>query len=92
MCHSTAACSASDLETLNAELNPICHLLALLAPHILHVSRVRGKGHFKPLKAELKPICHLLALLAHHILHISRIRGKGHFKLCKVRVTLYLRW
>jgi len=27
---------------LNAQLNPICHLLALLgAQHILHVSRVR---------------------------------------------------
>jgi len=27
---------------LNAELNPICHMLALLgAHHILHVSRVR---------------------------------------------------
>jgi len=32
---------------LNAELNPICHLLALLgAHHILHVSRIRvKKGH-----------------------------------------------
>jgi hypothetical protein len=30
---------------LNAELNPICHLLALLgAHHILHVSRVRVDG------------------------------------------------
>jgi len=30
------------LNTLNAELNPICHLLALLgAHHILHVSRIR---------------------------------------------------
>jgi len=30
------------LNPLNAELNPICHLLALLgAHHILHVSRVR---------------------------------------------------
>ena len=30
---------------LNAELNPICHLLALVgAHHILHVSRVRVKG------------------------------------------------
>jgi len=29
---------------LNAEFNPICHLLALLgAHHILHVSRVRVK-------------------------------------------------
>jgi len=31
---------------LNAELNPICHLLALLgAHHILHVSRIRVKQH-----------------------------------------------
>jgi hypothetical protein len=30
---------------LNAELNPICHLLALLEAHdILHVSRIRVKG------------------------------------------------
>jgi hypothetical protein len=29
---------------LNAELNPICHLLALLgAHHILHISRIRAK-------------------------------------------------
>ena len=27
--------------SLNAELNPICHLLALLAHHILHVGRIR---------------------------------------------------
>ena len=28
--------------TLNAELNPICHLLALLQAHpILHISRIR---------------------------------------------------
>ena len=32
----------SGFKGLNAELNPICHLLALLgAHHILHVSRVR---------------------------------------------------
>ena len=30
----------------NAQLNPICHLLALLgAHHILHVSRIRVKSH-----------------------------------------------
>jgi len=30
------------INSLNAELNPICHLLALLgAHHILHVSRIR---------------------------------------------------
>ena len=34
------------INTLNAELNPICHLLALLgAHHILHVSRIRVKTH-----------------------------------------------
>jgi hypothetical protein len=33
---------AAVLNPLNAELNPICHLLALLgACHILHVSRIR---------------------------------------------------
>jgi len=31
-----------DFNPLNAELNPICHLLALLgAHHILHISRIR---------------------------------------------------
>jgi len=30
------------MNPLNAELNPICHLLALLgAHHILHISRIR---------------------------------------------------
>jgi len=34
----------SDINPLNAGLNPICHLLALLgAHHILHVSRIRVK-------------------------------------------------
>jgi len=33
-----------DLNPLNAELNPICYLLALLgAHHFLHVSRIRVK-------------------------------------------------
>jgi len=74
--------------TLNAKLNPICPLLALLeAHHILHVSRVRVNGRDpvrikividNPLNAELNPICHLLALLeAHHILHVSRVRVNG---------------
>ena len=35
------------INPLNAELNPICHLLALLeAHHILHVSRIRVKSTF----------------------------------------------
>jgi hypothetical protein len=33
-----------NINPLNAELNPTCHLLALLgAHHILHVSRIRVK-------------------------------------------------
>jgi len=31
------------LTPLNAELNPICYFLALLAHHFLHVSRIRVK-------------------------------------------------
>ena len=38
---------------LNAELNPICHLLALLgAHHILHVSRIRVNDN-KPMHIQL---------------------------------------
>ena len=33
-----------NINNLNAELNPICHMLALLGAHpILHVSRIRVK-------------------------------------------------
>jgi len=36
------------LNPLNAELNPICHLVALLgAHHILHISRIRVKKELK---------------------------------------------
>ena len=33
-----------DLNLLNAELNPTCYLLALLAHHYLHVSKIRVKS------------------------------------------------
>jgi hypothetical protein len=37
----------SAFKGLNVELNPICHLLALLGAHpILHVSRIRVKGMY----------------------------------------------
>ena len=32
------------LNPLNPKLNPICYLLALLAHHFLHVSRIRVKS------------------------------------------------
>ena len=57
--YGTAFLISNQLNPLNAELNSICHLLALLgAHHILHVSRMR----VNPLNPELNPICHLLAL------------------------------
>ena len=34
----------SSFNPLNPELNPICYLLALLAHHFLHVSRIRVKS------------------------------------------------
>jgi hypothetical protein len=44
----------TSINPLNAELNPICHLLALLgAHHIFHVSGLR----VNPLNTELNPIC-----------------------------------
>jgi len=69
---------------LNAKLNPIYHLLALLlANHILHVCGIRLNENFNPLNVELIPICHLLILLAaHHILHISRTRVKMRSYCC----------
>ena len=38
------ACIANRLNPLNPELNPIRYLLALLAHHFLHVSRIRVKS------------------------------------------------
>ena len=36
--------NAEEFNPLNPELNPICYLLALLAHHFLHVSRIRVKS------------------------------------------------
>ena len=39
------------INPLNVQLNPICHLLALLGAHpILHVSRIRVNINIKPKK------------------------------------------
>jgi len=45
------------LNPINAELNPICHLLALLgAHHILHVSKIRVKTSFCNIIFKIKQI------------------------------------
>jgi hypothetical protein len=38
------ALSCKGINPLNAELNPICYLLALLAHPIFHISRIRVNG------------------------------------------------
>ena len=42
--HSWINAAKGLLNPLNPELNPICYLLALLAHHFLHVSRIRVKS------------------------------------------------
>jgi len=38
-----------EFNPLKAELNPVCHLLTLLAHQILHISRIRVNLAFKGL-------------------------------------------
>jgi hypothetical protein len=51
------------LNPLNAELNPICHLLALLGAHpILYISKIRVKNGFPP--RTIEDYCgHLTAII-----------------------------
>ena len=41
--HITIKGRENEINPLNPEINPICYLLALLAHHFLHVSRIRVK-------------------------------------------------
>jgi len=52
----------SEFNPLNAELNPICHLLALLgAHHIFHVSGLRVKAAYS-LRSFSSPLYFFLAV------------------------------
>ena len=52
--------TSENINLLNAELNPICHLLALVGSHhILHVSRVRVKENIKTSAKEGLDLCEL---------------------------------
>ena len=42
--HNAVFLTLKYINPLNPELNPICYLLALLAHHFLHVSRIRVKS------------------------------------------------
>ena len=75
--------SLSLFNPLNAELNPICHLLALLGVHhFLHVSRIRVKIHYLPtafrssmwsLTVSYPPLTHVYSFALQILLHYSHI-------------------
>jgi transposase len=62
------------LNPLSPELNPICYLLALLAHHFLHVSRIRV-------------ISLTLRLLMSYICHLGFESHRGHGYLSVVSVV-----
>jgi len=55
------------INPLNAELNPICHLLALLGAHpIFHISRIRVKvDHTRPDQTSNRLQCQWLSCVSH---------------------------
>ena len=54
------------INPLNAELNPICHLLALLVAHvILHVSRIRVKLEYKICRSQWPRVLRCSSAAAH---------------------------
>ena len=66
-----------ELNPLNPELNPFCYLLALLAHHFLHVSRIR----VKPLTLRLLFMSHIyiyiyICVCGAPILDVSRSHTK----------------
>ena len=72
----------SGFKGLNAELNPICHLLALLGvQHILHISRIR-------VKKDTAIFCS--AELSHVTVHCTNINvavcGDEHGTVCAMEV------
>jgi hypothetical protein len=53
------------LNPLNAELNPTCHLLALLeAHHILHVSRIRVKYKLSSNQKKMRCMRHVTCVMS----------------------------
>jgi len=58
---------------LNAELNPICYLLALLAQHFLHVSRIRVKSLTLRLLISYIYMEHLFLMFLDHTQRHSKV-------------------
>ena len=62
----------SEVNPLNAELNPICYLLALLAQNFLHISRIRVKS------LTLRLLMSYIYIYGAHILDVSRSHTTTH--------------
>ena len=62
----SAPCKAY-INPLNAELNPICYFLALLAHHFLHVSRIRVKSLTLRLLMSYIYICIYIYIYMEHL-------------------------
>ena len=74
-----------DINPLNPELNPICYLLALLAHHFLHVSRIRVKS----LTIRLL-MSYIYIYIYIYIYDISNLRVKHlHTELCLLSLCCY---
>ena len=59
------------INPLNAELNPICHLLALLgAHHILHVGRIRVKCLYEMHGATMKNVKRIMYYFRFTLFHV----------------------
>ena len=83
---------------LNAKLNPICHLLALLgAHHILHISRIRVNTRFWIFRLALTAFFKWLYFFSHlndqlnPICHLLALLGAHHIlHISRIRVNTRL--
>jgi len=66
------------INPLNPELNPICYLLALLAYHFLHVSRIMVKSLTLRLLMSYIYIYVYIYIYGAHILDVSRLHTTTH--------------
>jgi len=80
------ACIAelSIINPLNSELNPICHLIALLAHHILHISRIRVNNHKQLVTVKMTVIatCYSLIQTIFMLFTVTHWEKHENYKVC----------
>jgi hypothetical protein len=65
--------SVTQINAFNSELNPICHLLALLKAYlILHVGKIRVKQVSFPFQASVDKFC-TVSVALYFVTHIKGI-------------------